>query len=152
MTKRIILTATALLLLWAAPAAAQYEDPFTAEVSDTTVQPGDTITVSGRCVGEPEVSVAFDGEDLGTIPVVNDTYSGPVTIPSDATLGTHTLSVTCGDEVLNITITVGDESIGPLATTGTNSFDSLLKIAGALVVLGGVTLLIATKRRRYSTS
>lgn len=149
MTKRIILTATVLLLFWAAPSAAQYEDPFTVEVSDSTVQPGQTITVSGNCLDQLEVIVSFDGEELATIPVVDGTYSGPITIPSDAAPGAHTLSVACGTEVLNTTLTVGGTTVTTTALprTGSDSFDTLVKLAGALVVLGGATLLVATKRR-----
>lgn len=178
MIKRITILAAAMLMFWAAPSAAQYSPPFTGEVDDTTVEAGDTITVSGECPDADEVIASFDGEVIATIPVGDDdSYSGPVTIPADTAPGTYTLSLDCGGEVLDITITVdgddggpgqepgpggdgpgqqpgpgGDDTgsdAGPLARTGA-PVDSLVMLAGALLVLGAATVLLTTKRRRLS--
>lgn len=155
----------AVLLFMVTPAGAQYpDDVLSAEFSNTSPNPGDTVTVSGTCTLADEVVVALTGRGtLATIPVnADDTYSGSFTIPSDLAPGTYTVSVTCGTEVRSFTFTVAGATppggttpggSGPggsdLARTGTG-IDGLVKVAGALLVVGAAAALLTTKRRTAS--
>ncbi|HYI61133.1 MAG TPA: LPXTG cell wall anchor domain-containing protein [Acidimicrobiales bacterium] len=158
MLKKIVIIAAALVALLATPAAAQYGEVFSATISNSNPAPGETTTISGTCEAADEVEVAIEGEgSLGTIPVVDDQFSGPVTIPSDLEPGVYTLTVTCGGEVLSTTITVGGSGGGtttvttttatPLPRTGADDTSLLLKLGGGLVLAGAAFALVATKRR-----
>lgn len=153
MLKKILVLAAALVAFMAGPAVAQYGPGVDGTVSDNNPQPGETVTVEGTCDLADEVDVSIVGEgSLGTIPVVDGAYSGPVTIPSDLAPGEYTLRITCGTEVLDLVITVGDVDDAtttppPLARTGSSSTGLLLKVGGALVLAGAAFALIATKRR-----
>lgn len=151
MLKKILIIAAGLVvLLLSAPAGAQYGEVFSGTVSNTNPQPGETITFEGVCPFAEVVDVSIDGEHITTIPVnEDDTFSGPVTVPSDLAPGTHTLTATCGSEVLSITLTIGSPGgSGPLADTGASNTGLLLKLGGGLVLLGAVVALFATKRRQ----
>ncbi|MGH3665489.1 MAG: hypothetical protein ACRDU8_05280, partial [Egibacteraceae bacterium] len=67
-----LLTAVLLTALWVAPAAAQYppEEDAEAFVSDTTVAPGEEVTVTGEdFTPGSTVSVSLDGAVLGSATV-----------------------------------------------------------------------------------
>lgn len=154
MLKKILIVAAALVALMAGPAAAQYGPNVSGTVSNPNPQPGETVTVEGTCELADEVGVSIVGEaDLGTIPVVDGSYSGPVTIPSDLAPGEYTLRITCGTEVLDLTINVGgSRSTGPLADTGSDNTGLLIKLGGGLILVGGAVALVATKRRGAATA
>lgn len=116
MTKKILMLSAAvaaMVALFAAPASAQYDDTavFDATIDNTSVEPGESVTIAGNCDAGDEVVISIDGSTIGTIPVEDDdTFSGQVTIP-DLDPGDYTLTATCGDaDVLSIDITVLDAS------------------------------------------
>ena len=179
MLKKIFVLSAAVLgflAFVAGPAASQdpgYPDTdvFSASIDDTTVEPGQTVTISGVCDADDEVGVSIVGEGtIGTIPVSDDdSFSGEVTIPSDLDPGTSTIVVTCGDAELSIDITVsadgaggdGNGGGGGAGGAGGNGVDivdgalprtgspaeTLVKVGGGLLLAGAAAALFATKRR-----
>jgi hypothetical protein len=130
----------------ATPALAQGYPPGaqTIEVSDSTVFPCGTVTVSGsNLVPGITVNVTFDGEVIGSAVVGADgTYSVVVSIPCDTAPGTYVL----GAGGVNTQITVlAAGGAGGSPGTGANLGAGVLILAGLLVV--GVTALVATRRR-----
>lgn len=172
MLKKILALSAAvmgMLALVAGPAAPQdpgYVDApkFEASIDDTTVAPGQTVTIAGVCDAGDQVIIAIVGRDtIGTIPVDDDdTFSGDVTIPSDLDAGPHTVTAACGDaDVVRIAITVseagtgtggtgtgtgGTDTGGALARTGSSS-ETLLKAGAGLLLAGAAVMLFASKRR-----
>lgn len=164
----MVITVTALLAVVTGPAFAQYP-PLPAEelvVSDTTVVPGEPITVvsSGWAPGSVVTLTLFsDPVVLGTAEVGADTsFSTTVEIPESTQPGTHTLQssgtsdegeprieeltievLAAGSGVDDVTTTA---NAGTLAFTGTNATLGL-GLAAVLLVSGGITLLVARRRR-----
>ena len=165
MKSRVIVligTVFAALLALAVPASAQGTGSGNATVggSDVTLDPGQTITVSGSGCG-PNVSVDFfiDGAPAGgTTADQNGNFSGPMTAPNDLTPGTHHVTAVCGAEVLSFEITrnldssaTGTGAAPPLARTGSSSTVPLTSVALALLAAGGLILLFARSRRRHTS-
>lgn len=167
--KILVLSAAVMAMLASAAGPAASQDPgypdtavLEASIDDTTVVPGQTVTIAGVCDAGDEVVIAIVGEGtIGTIAVGDDdSFSGDVTIPSDLDAGSYTVTASCGDaDVVNIDITVsnaganaggtdtgGTDNGGALARTGSSS-DTLLKAGGGLLLAGAAALLFATKRR-----
>src|SRR4051812_37553513 len=118
--------------------------------SDTTPNPGDTITVSGTgCPADTAVDFFFDGSPAGsTTSDGSGAFSGQVTVPSDASSGTHTITVQCGSVVMALEITVSPATAGPpVARTGSNSTIPLTQLGLALLAVGGLFVLLARRRR-----
>jgi hypothetical protein len=159
--------AAALLTIVASPALAQYP-PLPDDgvvVSDTTVVPGQVVTVAGSG-WEPGTVVTLtlfsDPVVLGTAEVDADTsFSTEVKIPETVEPGTHTLQVSgTGDDgeprVVELTLEVlaaaGVDDVtttadaAGLAFTGSNGRLGL-GLAAALLVSGGVALWMARRRR-----
>ncbi len=160
MRRSIVMVAIAASAFFAAPAAAQYGDAFTATVSDDAVVAGASIVVDGTCTAADSVEVAFGTQGvIGSGPVdANDLYSISVTIPQVAA-GSYTLSTTCGSQVLRSTVVVGGGT-APTGTgtspgdpslprTGDDRTGPLLRWGGALVLAGGAALLLT---RRLKTT
>lgn len=88
------------LLVAASPAGGQQYPPgsFILSLSATTVVPGQTISASGTLSpGATGVSFAFfsDEEDLGdATPDDDGNFTASLTIPSNATVGEHTITAT----------------------------------------------------------
>jgi LPXTG-motif cell wall-anchored protein len=179
MTKRLLLViglAAGLALASSAPAGAQEDDGYPPDVffltvSDATPFPGQTITASGAMTpGSTSISFTFFSQPVGlgsTTPNPDGTFSSSVTIPSDATLGDHTLSAT---DSTGLTLSVAldvvapgdaaddDEGVtaaapgaagaaGALPRTGDDTSLPLLRVGAVLVAAGGL-LLFLTRRRR----
>lgn len=160
------------LLALAAPANGQQypPGPFGVFVSDTTVFPGQTITITaGIFASGSTVTDTFFSQpvELGTATADADgiaTLEG--TIPLDATPGTHTITASGvapdGSPLeLSTTVTVlaDDDGVeapgaggtsGGLPRTGGESVP-IARIGAALLAVGG-GLLFITRRRRAATA
>jgi LPXTG cell wall anchor motif len=172
------------LMLLAAPAYAQddtySEDTSGLTVSESTVSPGDTITISGDGA-EPGATVSFrlvkassalganrvllagprlaaqvrpqaqSSVSLGSTTADDDgSFSATLTIPSGLDAGTYTLIASSGGEVL-ATATV---RVLAAATSGALPFTGS-EVApglaiGATLIVAGALLLLAVRRRRRS--
>ena len=146
---RGIVGGAVLTALLAGPALAQGYPPGeqTVEVSDSTVFPCGTITVTGsNLVPGITVNITLDGEVIGTAVVGQDgTYSAVVTIPCDTAPGTHVLGA--GGVTTQITVLAagGLGGGGGAPGTGANIGAGILVLATLLVI--GVAALVATRRR-----
>jgi LPXTG-motif cell wall-anchored protein len=152
------------LVVIAAPAGAQQYPPaanFLA-VSDTTVVPGQTITITtGTYLSGSTVTFTFfsDPTTLGSA-VANavGVASAQATVPADAPLGTHTIQASGesadGPLVQTVSVTVvpaaqaGAAVTGALPRTGSNGTIPLTRVA-AVLVAGGGALVFAARRRRH---
>lgn len=151
MLRRTAMALTTLLAVFALAATAQAQSYQTGSIggNDTTPDPGQTITVSGTGCGPGEqVNFFLDGQPAGgTTADQNGNFSGPLTIPSNEAPGTHTITATCGAQVLSFEITVNPVSTGNLSRTGASSTLPLSGIALGLLTAGGLLLLFARRRR-----
>ena len=147
--------------LVATPASAQQYPPKkpTCGVSDTSINPGDQVTVSGKH-WKPGSTVTFtlqpEGMNLGSATVgQNGKFSAVVTIPDSIQPGAHTIVCSGFDRkghpfVLAIAVTIlGVVGGGGAAFTGTilNVPVWMLLIA-ALFAAGVVAVAIGRRRRR----
>lgn len=169
MLRRMLIGAAVLVVLMAAPAAAQY--PF--NVSPGTVVAGGDVTVSGQgCAPGAEVTItltlvtpakaAGDGVVVATVIAdENGKFTVTFTVPEGTAAGTYNVSATCGGvEVASANIEVVDSSptttttrasgggsTTPIVRTGSDL--NGLGLAGAgLITVGGI-ILLATRSRRH---
>lgn len=171
MLKRTMLVAVAVsatLVLGAATAGAQvYPPPANfCTISDTTPTPGQTVTIScGTYLAGATVTFTFLSTPvvLGTVTAdANGVATLTTAIPSDATLGDHTITVTgesaAGPLTQTIPLTVVSAGAGAgaggvatgaggLPRTGTDSSLPLARTAALLIAVGGVLVLAARRRR-----
>jgi len=152
----------ALGLALASPAvAADY--PPTPQVSCrlTAVQAGGTVGVDGfNWLQNSNVALTFRSTPvlLGTAPTdSNGTFSTTLTIPSNATTGSHVIRGDGFDQngqhafaTCALAITAGAAPGGGVAFTGTNV--SLGLIILALLVAAGVGFLVASRRKDKATA
>ena len=149
--------------LVATPAWAQQYPPKkpTCQVSDTSISPGDEVTVSGKH-WQPGSTVTFtlqpEGINLGSTTVgVNGKFSAVVTIPNSVQPGAHTIVCSGtnrrGDPVVRaITVQILGLILG--GGGGTASTGSVLNLPlwmvliVALFVTGVVLVAIGRRRRR----
>jgi len=177
------LAIAAALTLLAIPASAQEDYPPSSSdsltVSESTVAPGESITISGDGA-EPGATVAFkltksssalgvgrvvlagqrlaalvrpqaqSSVSLGSTTADSDgSFSATLTIPSGLDDGTYTLTATSGGVVL-ATATIQVAASGSSALPFTGSnVGPGLAIGATLIVAGGL-LLLAVRRRRSS--
>jgi LPXTG-motif cell wall-anchored protein len=140
-------------------------------VSQTSVQPGQTITVSGdgwQANSTITIHWLSTGAVLATTTVNSDgTFSAQVTIPSDATAGTHTIRVSGTNasgnaQSVDIAVTVqagdpgdddgdDDRASGGLADTG-GTFTPAAALAALLLVVGGGALFASRRLTRSQTT
>lgn len=154
------LVSMGLLAVLAGPASALYQPQASQTLSANVVTPGQTITVSGTgCAANSTVKTSFDGVMLNSTTAGSDgSFSESVTIPANASVGTHTITSTCGSLVLSSTLTVraaststgGTSTGGTLPRTGTNS-RPLVNMGLGLLAVGGLFLVVARKKRSTST-
>jgi len=163
----------ALMVLVAGTAATAQDDPYapttgtSAPTTDTTtpvdiptvtVVRGETIDVSGKaCAPGSEVVVTWDdGTVLGTFTAdENGDFTTTIQIPSNASLGVHLITATCGDleQFLNANVlaeTVDNVDNGTLPRTGSSNTGPLVGVGLAAVVLGGAFLYGARRPRTQS--
>lgn len=167
-----LVTSVAALVALATPAHGQQYPPgqFGVFVSDTTVVPGQTITISAG-VFSPGSTVTFtffsQPVTLGSATADADGVATiEATIPLNATPGTHTITasgVAPDGSPLEVSTTVtvlaADDGVaaagaggiaGGLPRTGEEPLP-LARIAAALLAVGG-GLLFVTRRRRAATA
>lgn len=148
--------------LVAAPASAQKYPPKkpTCQVSDTSISPGDQVTVSGKH-WKPGSTVTFTlqpkGINLGSTTVgVNGKFSAVVTIPDSVQPGPHTIVCSGIDRkgdpfVLAITVQIlGVVGGGGAAFTGTVLNVPLWMVLIAALFAAGVVVVAIGRRRRRS--
>ncbi|MCP2638123.1 hypothetical protein K0817_016340 [Microbacterium sp. HD4P20] len=160
----------AVFVFGSAAAAAADEYPATAPVvaSDTTLTPGQSVTITVNDLGDYE-SVLFsaNGGTLASIvaaagsgtsvekTVVNGSASATFTAPSTA--GTYVVTVTApGGEVLgSVTLTVaaaGGGSGGGLPATGGSVPAAMIWAGVGALGLGGIAVAAVAARRRAAAS
>lgn len=182
MVRRTFVLAAALLLA-SAPgmASAQTYGGGTVAVSDSTVVPGQTITVTACCFSGV-VEFAIAGRSLGSgVAALDGNVSAQVTIPTDLAPGTYPLTATgfsladFPDELTvttNITVVGADDvddddddgvGVGPgrtgvvrggtgtLPRTGAESTFPLVQ-TGAVLVLVGAGVLFSIRNRRTGSA
>lgn len=151
LVRRSLLYVTVLCLVAlaaASPVHAQYSEELT--VSDTSVPPGGTMTMSGDgFAAETSVTITLEST-LVTLGSTTTDGSGAfettVTIPADTPAGSHTLKAT-GEAAGGGTLVLSQEIVvgGPLARTGQN-VAAWLVIGLGLVGLG--VMLVRTRAHR----
>ena len=166
MKKLVTVSMSALMIallvgLVAAPASAQQYPPKkpTCQVSDTSISPGDQVTVSGKH-WKPGSTVTFtlrpEGINLGSATVgQNGKFSAVVTIPSSVQPGAHTIVCSGIDRhgdpaILATTIQIlgGVVGGGGAAFTGTVLNVPLWMVLIAALFAAGVVLVAMGRRRR----
>ncbi len=156
-TAAIVLSAAVFFLLLGSPAFAAYPPGGpTAVASNTTVTPGQTITVSGnKWLADSTVRLYLGGPFVKTAAVDPGHFSTPLTIPSTAKAGQLPLVVRGLDRTgaaaeVTIMLTVldpaGGNGDGSLAFTGANITGWMILIP-VLLILGFAFLLVGRKRR-----
>lgn len=158
MFRRILVIGAAVLAAGSvalAPASAQDGGGYggcNVTVSDTTVQPGQSVTVTGSgAAADGAVTASIDGAEVGsgTADAAGD-FSFAAAIPASAS-GNETLSVSCGATrgTDTIVLAVGSES---LPATGSSSSLPMAQVAVAALALGAVALGAARLRSRSARS
>jgi len=145
--------------LVATPASAQQYPPKkpTCEVSDTSISPGDQVTVSGKH-WQPGSTVTFtlrpEGINLGSTTVgKNGKFSAVVTIPNSVQPGAHTIECSGidrrGDPVVRATAiqVLGIVGGGAAAFTGSTLNVPLWMVIVAGLFALGVALVMLGRRR-----
>lgn len=159
MLRRTLLIAAMVLaaggVVLASPAGAQNYGGCTATVSDTTPTPGQVVTVSGTGAAmSGTVTASLDSAEIGTGTADEaGEFSFSATIPTTAT-GEETLSVSCGGgSVDDLTLTVGAATGSPnLPATGSSSSIPLAQLAVGALAIGGISLLVANRRRASASA
>jgi hypothetical protein len=141
----------------------------TASVSDPSPTAGETVTVSGgNYKPDSGVDVLFDGDKIAHGQTDGQgQFSFQVTIPSDASLGKHTITVSgvggdCvspADVEIGVTLVVGESGGGGgggggaggnggggVAFTGANISLGMILIA-VLVIVGAASLIVGRRRK-----
>ena len=162
--------ALAAVVAMAAPAGAQQypPKPCIVTVSDSTVEPGQTIDITaGEFSPGTEITVTLtpDSVVLGTATVgESGTAVLSAVVPAGVAAGEHTIAVNgVGCAAVTVSITAAPASTAPAAAaprpspsgalprTGGDPFP-VARVGGALVAFGaGLVLLARQRRRRTST-
>lgn len=142
----------------AAPAYAQDYPPQPGiTVDKPSVNPGDTVTVSGQgCASGASVTIQLNGQTVATATAgQGGTFSVSFSVPAGTPAGTYQISaVNCAAQVLSTSITVAG-AVTPttapsvLPRTGSDTTDTLVRAGVVLVTAGG--LLAFAARRRTAT-
>jgi hypothetical protein len=160
--------ALAAAVAMAAPAGAQQypPKPCIVTVSDSTVEPGQTIDITaGTFSPGTEITVTMTSAVLGTATVgESGTAVLSAVVPAGVAAGEHTIAVNgVGCAAVTVSITAAPASTAPAAAaprpspsgalprTGGDPFP-VARVGGALVAFGaGLVLLARQRRRRTST-
>jgi uncharacterized membrane protein len=122
-------------------------------ITNPSPQPGGTVTVSGQnCDVNSPVTVSFDGTQIGSGTTDGSgNYSITVTIPSDASPGHHTITVTGA----SCSGTLGIEVVAPSSANGGGSLAGTgvavvgIGALGVVLLVGGGMMLLAGRRRSH---
>ncbi|MBW8801510.1 MAG: IPT/TIG domain-containing protein [Streptomyces sp.] len=152
----IIALAGLLALAAGTAGAAPYTNQPTVRASTTNPAVGGTLTLSGSGFGANDtLTITLDtGDTLGTTTTDSSgAYSVTVTLPAGVS-GDHTIVVAdeATDESASIAITIGSGS-NPSGGGGvSNTGVAVMSIGGvgALLLVGGLSLMLLGKRRRVS--
>lgn len=183
---RALLLCAPASLLFVVSAGAQTPSPNSnyqgcqAFLSDVSVRPGQTITISGSGANPGDTVTATIAGSVGTLGTgtgdATGNFSFPGTIPATAAPGAHAVTVACGPNggVANITVTVGTagSGSGPVTTVGAGAgngqgsgsggagngalprtgADRLIPLVklGVVLVAAGGLILAASRRRRWA--
>ena len=146
MLRKVLIGALMITALLAAPATAQYGD---FAITPGSVSVAGVATFQGRgCSPGSTVTITTGGTVLTTV-TADSAGDFRGAFNANLSVGSHTITATCGDVVrsspLNVLSTSGaPRPTGPLPRTGSNSTTMALVGAGMLA-LGGAVL--ATRKR-----
>ena len=165
MLRRTLVAVVALgagLLIAAGPSHAApaqgYQGACAIGVTGLNLHPGDAITVTGDNfpTSPATVPIMIDNpsQQIGTAHIdASGHFSEHVTVPSNLSEGTHTISVSCASTGVNATTTINvlgaavtQSSSAPLPRTGTDTEPLVLAGLGAVAV--GTALVLTARRRR----
>lgn len=160
---RLLVTLTALAIaalgLATSAAAAPYTNQMTVGVSDSSPNPGQTITVSGQgATPNGQVSIDFHSSPVHLATVTANAagdYTASVTIPSTA-CGAHSISatdVTTGNSAstgvtLPACTAAGGTGAGGGGLSSTGVAVASIGGVGVALLLGGGLMLLVGRRRR----
>jgi hypothetical protein len=153
---KLLILATAFLLVATPPAAAQgYEPPGTITVTPPTPSPGEAVTVAVTgCTPAPgQVDVLIDEVIVGQADVGPDgSFTEDFLVPLDAS-GEVRVEVRCANEVLGsfVDVQTPDQPFrqgDSLPRTGTSTTRPLVQVGMALLGLGCLAVLVADRSRR----
>jgi LPXTG-motif cell wall-anchored protein len=158
MVRRILLIAAAVLAIgFATSATAGAGGNYggcTATVSDTTPEPGQSVTVSGSGAADGgAVSASVDGTEVGSGTAdATGNFTFTATIPASAS-GEVSLVVSCGanrgEAPVTLTVVAGSSE---LPATGSSSTMPLTTLALGALAVGGVALGAARLKARSAGS
>jgi len=142
------------------PAGAQTYPGCVAELSDVTVAPGDSFTVTGiNAQPGDEVTASIEGQRIGSGTAdSNGDFSFSANLPANLSRGTHSAEVSCGPLGADLTSTItaagpsgaapsGGSPAGALPRTGAGNPIGLTQIAIGLIAAGGLVALTSKRRR-----
>lgn len=150
------------------PAGAQQypPEPCIVTVSDSTVEPGQTIDITaGTFSPGTEITVTMTSAVLGTATVgESGTAVLSAVVPAGVSAGEHTIAVNgVGCAAVTVSITAGPATTaapaeaaprpspsGALPRTGGDTFP-VARVGGALVAFGAGLVLLARQRRRRTS-
>lgn len=154
MIRKVLIGALMLVAVFAAPAAAQYDDFV---VNPGSVVSGGNATFTGSgCAAGATVTITIDGKVMATVTAdAAGNYSG--SFLANMAAGTYTVTSTCGDLVRTSPLNVQSATVGrpgpgsgtggsSLPRTGSNSNSMALVGFGLLAIGGG--FMLATRNRR----
>lgn len=173
MVKRVIVLGAVALLLCSSPAAlAQgYGRPAALTVSDTTVNPGQAVTVRGSGYADrAQVTLIFESTPVELGRAIADdsgSFTRDVTIPANATAGNHTIRArglgangSSLEQSVRVAVLGASAGGGPganraanssgLARTGSDGAISLTQLGAVLILLGAGVVAVVRRRRVIS--
>ena len=141
------------------PAQAGYPPPAGITIDKPSVDPGESVTVSGDgCAADVEVTILLGDTEVATATTTEDgTFSATFEVPPGTAPGTYSVdAVDCTVEVLSTTLTVRAAAAATttaatggstLPRTGSDTTESLIRIGVVLLACGGCWSSRPTPRR-----
>lgn len=143
MTRRILLAAVALAVVAAVPVLPAWAQAGELRVSQTTIAPGETVTVSGQCPAESAnefVPISLGGTPSGgqVTEIQADArgaFEGAATLPADANPGPASLVASCTGTTTDLTAEITVAAGSPTTTTPPTAVTTTTAL---IVPVGGV--------------